>query len=221
MRPYLVYVSSRHDWPVPPTWRSPYRTFDLAFAAYDQPPACPGADFQFHSDLEKFRGAKELMGDRMLGYEAVAFLDDDIEVDASRLDALFRIGLRLDYLVWQPALSAGSFYTWKCTVERPGLAAVPTDFVDVMCPFFSRAGLREALPLFDVNYGAFGLDVLWSHRWPLERKGVIHHLPVGHHRPIGSCVRRMPNGLTKREELDEVLRAPELRAYWTRLCAGV
>lgn len=222
MRPYLVYVSSRHDWPVPPTWRNPARTFDLCLVGYDRAPLEPtAADMTFHSDLEKFRGAKAVLGSKLLDYEAVTFLDDDIELTATDLTACFREGLAHGWKVWQPALTPDSFYSWKCTVQQVGKSAETTEFVEVMMPFFSRAGLAEALPTFSLNYGAFGLDVLWSSRTPREQKGILHHLSAGHHRSIGSSSRLMPNGKTKLQELDELLRSQNLLPYWNRLCKGI
>ena len=217
----LVYVSSKSTWQPPEDWRH-NRSFKLAVAAYDAPPTCQDADYLFYGDLEKFRGAKEYMGNFLLDFRAVAFLDDDIEVTAEELALLFNLGLRGSYFVWQPALSADSYYSWKNTVldpryaNEPGGGAAPAEFIEVMCPFFSRQGLGQVLPLFDLNYGGWGLDVIWSEMWPQAKKAILHGLPVGHHRPIRSCDRKMPNGLTKIQELAELLDARGLRTYWDR-----
>jgi hypothetical protein len=203
-------VSSNSKWVNP--W--PEREFDLAFACYDLLPLKPtNADYIFLSNLEKFRGAYELMGEKLLAYKAVAFLDDDVEVDASRIMDIFHEGLERGYAVWQPALTPESVYCWSCTAQHPGAQASPAYFVEVMCPFFSREGLEKTLPIFTENYGGCGLDVLWSNMFPLEKKGMLHHLSAGHYRPICSAQRKMPNGLTKAQESRQTIAKHGLQAF--------
>ena len=218
MRKLLVYVSGPASWVMPSSWN--HCDFDVAFSAFDAIPKCTAPDYLFHTPLEKLHGALINMGHQLLQYDAVAFLDDDVEASGPLLDCIFRAGVQADFLVWQPALTPDSFYSWKNTVQRPNAETEDTEFVEVMCPFFSRRGLSLCLPMFGINFSGHGLDVLWSSLIPRPRKGIIHHMPVGHHRPLSPNGRRMPNGLTKNQELTNLLRERSLQSYWNKIVEG-
>lgn len=130
-------------------------------------------------------------------YEAIWFPDDDIRVDPAGVDRLFATFHRLGMLLAQPSLADGSYVSHEITRWNGSFEARFTNFVEAMCPLFSRAALETCAPSFPLVVSAFGLDMIWARMLgdPRDRVGMIDAAPVVHSRPIGGGTWRRPPGL--------------------------
>jgi hypothetical protein len=100
-------------------------------------------------------------------------------------------------LLAQPSLADGSYVAHEITRWNGSFEVRFTNFVEAMCPLFSREALRRCAPSFTKVYTAFGLDMVWARILgdPRDRIGMIDAAPVIHSRPIGGGTWRRPPGL--------------------------
>ena len=99
--------------------------------------------------------------DLLLRYEAALFLDDDVEIGASRIDELFRAMAEEELDLAQPALTADSDCAWPF-LKRPeageGIFQVST--VEIMAPLMTRRALEAAGWAFSESVSGWGTDLL-------------------------------------------------------------
>ena len=207
-RPYLVWVSTNHG-KCAAELDGKDRLFDVALHDYGpwSPVKSNTADFWIDSEgTEKFEtaAANPLL---LLGYEYVAFLDDDLDITTHDLNNMFEIGKRFHLNLFQPALTLASYGTYRHLYQDPigykalGVREVP--FVEIMCPVFSKFMLERCLWTFDLNQSGWGLDVyIWPklcvHQYCLDK------VPIRHMREPSRRDRKNRSGLTCFQECDIV-----------------
>jgi hypothetical protein len=209
MRDYLVYVSAKDGkWLVDV---DETRLFDVAVNDWAGGGLRNGEEYWFQQDIEKLDAAKQLMGEQLLDYKAVAFFEDDEVLSTADINRLFETGVALGLSLWQPSVSSDSFYSWAVTLHQDTLVR-KTTFVEMMCPFFSREALRVCLPHFGENLSAWGLD---THVFPgllnYEGMAIIDAVQVKHIRPCTMGDRILKNGKTPRQEWQEIITRYERR----------
>jgi hypothetical protein len=176
----------------------PDRTYDLFVIAYEdfcdrRAPVLEASDRVFHRRGPKWSIVASVideLGPAIDAYGTIWIPDDDIFIRAPDIDRLFDIFERHGFAMAQPSLSPQSHHSFAALVKRPGRLYRETNFVEVMAPMFSRAGLRRVTPTMTTTESGWGLDFLWSqHVLADERVGVIdavsmtHTAPVQHERP--------------------------------------
>jgi hypothetical protein len=206
-RPFLVWCSTKHGESKAELFGE-NRMFDVAlhdYAPWTTIQRTAEAEYYLPSEgTEKFEtaAANPLL---LMQYDAVAFLDDDLEISTTMLNRLFLIGITYGLQIYQPALSRDSFYSHEHLRQDDRLFSPPircVPFVEVMCPFFSADALKKCLWSFDLNQSGWGLDCfIWN---KLCKTHVLDIITVGHHRPPARRLRTMRNGLTPFQELDIV-----------------
>jgi hypothetical protein len=129
-------------------------------------------------------------------YEAIWFPDDDIRVDPAGVERMFATFRRLEMLLAQPSLADGSYVAHEITRWNGSFEVRYTNFVEAMCPLFSREALQRCAPALTKVFSAFGLDMVWARILgdPRDRVGLIDAAPVVHSRPIGGGTWRRPQG---------------------------
>jgi hypothetical protein len=163
------------------------RTFDLLVSYYGEQPDRfrEGADI-YHA----MRGPRWPAHDAicreniafMAAYDFVGFACDDLRAELETWNGLFAMCRSFQLDLAQPAI-AGEV-TFDITRPVEGCALRYTDFVEIMCPIFSRRALALLHRSFSESVSGWGLDWLWRHEL-LRRRGkmaIIDCLPVTHHR---------------------------------------
>ena len=131
----------------------------------------------------------EMRADLLFRYEAVLFLDDDVEVGADGIDALFRAmtAERLDLI--QPALTADSLTAYPF-LKKPSVGAgvMRVSSVEIMAPAMTRRALERASWVFAESVSGWGSDLILG---PAVRSafgpmsvGVIGSVAVRHATPV-------------------------------------
>lgn len=156
----------------------------------------------------KFKRARALLPE-LSRYEAVWFPDDDISVTPAGVERLFETFHALDMLLAQPSLADGSYVSHEITRWNGSFVVRFTNFVEAMCPLFSRAALQACAPSFDQSVSAFGLDEVWARILgdPRDRVGMIDAAPVVHTRPIGAGTWRRPEGFDPERDRAKIFAA--------------
>jgi hypothetical protein len=140
-------------------------------------------------------------------YEAIWFPDDDIRGDPAGVERMFATFRAHRMLLAQPSLADGSYVAHEITRWNGSFDVRFTNFVEAMCPLFSREALRRCAPGLTKVSSAFGLDMVWSRILgdPRDRIGMIDAAPVVHSRPIGGGTWRRPPGLDPQGDLVRIL----------------
>ncbi len=191
-RRFLVFVQTSH--PLEKAY-DPARTFDVLLNFYDGPPTreWPGIEYLVSQRGTKTTGIAKLMAvrpDILLSYDAVLFLDDDVELSSRSVDELFAKMEQAGLDLAQPSLSAESVCSWP-VLKQPsvGTNVRGLNTVEIMMPALSRLALRTASWTFDRSVSGYGVDLLLG-REIVDRRGrkagVIGSVVATHRKPIDS-----------------------------------
>jgi hypothetical protein len=173
-------------------WLDEPRHYDVLLNYYEEADADPRADalaFQAGTKTTAIRRLLQERPDLLMRYEAVLFLDDDVEIGAADIDALFGAMTREKLDLAQPALTADSESAWAF-LKRP--EAPKTVFrvstVEIMAPIMTRRALAAAGSAFSETVSGWGTDLLLG---PAVRAafgpssvGVIGAVAVRHTRKV-------------------------------------
>lgn len=208
-RKFLVYVAGA--FPIGDIFGAD-RTYDIALNNFDgQIEYKEHAEYRFCHKGEKWPSIVANLNPAMLAkYDAVCFLDDDIEISTDTLNKAFADGLEAKLSVWQVSLTPDSHYGWPHTVCGKTGAVRRVPFIEIMMPIFSREALAEAWPTFAENESGWGIDFLYSQLFHRSKVAILDNLTAKHARPIQSQDRVMKNGKKAVEEATELCRKHKL-----------
>jgi hypothetical protein len=140
------------------------RAYDVLLNYYHESDVHPKADIavvQAGTKTTSIRRLMELRPDLLLRYQAVLFLDDDVEIDAQGIEAFFRAMTAEKLDLAQPALSADSA-TAYAFLKKPSANAGVTRLssVEIMAPALTRRALECAKWAFAESVSGWGADLL-------------------------------------------------------------
>jgi hypothetical protein len=168
------------------------RGYDVLLNYYHESDVHPKADIavvQAGTKTTSIRRLLELRPDLLLPYQAVLFLDDDVEIGAEGIEALFRAMTAEKLDLAQPALTADSA-TAYAFLKKPSVGADVTrvSSVEIMAPALTRRALESAKWVFAESVSGWGGDLLLG---PAVRAacgpmsvGVIGSVAVRHPAPV-------------------------------------
>ncbi len=216
-------TSTHREWIGDPATRS----YDVWLDYYGEGDSSKWAGDQAHltdgPGTTKYARARALLPE-LSRYEAVWFPDDDISVDAAGVERLFETFHSLDMLLAQPSLADGSYVSHEITRWNGSFVVRYTNFVEAMCPLFSRASLEACAPSFTQSISAYGIDMVWARMLgdPRDRVGMIDAAPVVHGRPVGAGTWRRPDGFDPQGDRARMLAAYGVPApFKFRIYSGV
>ncbi len=173
-RRYLVIIRAG-DGSLHPNWLegSAERNWDLLVHSFG--PQCPWENQEgveiiraLGSDIQgpKMRAIHSLYIQKpelFLAYDYICVADDDLATNLETLNRMFILCEHYGLELAQPALTRDSYMAnWGITMENNSFLLRYTNFVEVMCPVFSRAFFDLCAPTFNENLSGYGLDLLWS-----------------------------------------------------------
>jgi hypothetical protein len=190
VRSRLVFVQCGRGFDAP--WLSEPRSFDVLLNGYQEIDADPRADAVVFQAGTKTTAIRRLLAERpdsLLRYEAVLFLDDDVELGATDIDALFAAMAAEGLHLAQPALTADSECAWPFLMRPKAPNRVfQTSTVEIMAPLMTRRALEAAGSTFSETVSGWGTDLLLG---PAVREafgpgsvGVIGSVAVRHARKV-------------------------------------
>jgi hypothetical protein len=140
------------------------RGYDVLLNYYRESAVNPKAEIAVFQAGTKTTAVRRLMDERpdlLLRYEAVLFLDDDVEIGAEGIEALFRAMTAENLDLAQPALSADSFTAYPF-LKKPsaGDGVMRVSSVEIMAPAMTRRALQCANWAFAESVSGWGSDLL-------------------------------------------------------------
>ncbi len=153
-------------------------------------------------------------------YRYIWIADPDLELAPGGISRLFGIAERYGLDLSQPALTGDSYWSFPHTLRHSLYLFRKTNFVEVMCPLFSRDALRSSLHWFDLNRSTWGTDVCWSFSLAGHMSlAIIDDVTVRHGMPIdlkaGAWYAKLrAEGVDPFEELERAVST--VGAHWFR-----
>lgn len=167
------------------------RDWDLVVSYFGDDPACYRATDERRIDDKglKFGGLHALLQRETfwLDYDYILLPDDDLSWDQDAISLLFAEMRAAGFLLAQPALAWGSYFSLPITLHHPSFRVRVTDFVEIMVPCFRRDFLVQCLPTFTANLSGWGLSSLWPSMLPPGKPlcGIVDSVQVTHTRAVG------------------------------------
>jgi hypothetical protein len=216
MRSDLVFVRAGDD-SLHLEWirDDPARTWDCFVSYYGPEDRSEfGGEYFARGGINKFQHLKALAAERpdlFSAYDYVWAVDPDIHVEAGDISRLFSIARAHGLDLAQPSLTPHSHVSHRITLHNPNYRLRRTNFVEVMCPVFSRTSLQTCMSSFEATQSTWGLDYLWPTLLGVRaRIAVIDDIQVCHVKPVDTqngawyrYLRKM--GVDPREELERVV----------------
>jgi hypothetical protein len=154
------------------------------------------------------------------GYDRILVTDDDVVLPRHFLDNFIIAQNKCNFALCQPARTDTSWTDHQIVVQRPGLLARETRFVEIFCV---RSDLFSTLLPFDETSDmGWGLDFVWPVQVERAGKsmGIIDAVPVDHSlRKRSACYdfeeasRQQKNLLRCQDHFEEGDAFTVLRAY--------
>lgn len=148
------------------------------------------------------------------------FPDDDNDISAADVAKMFEIAHHNGLQLCQPSMSADSTEVgWEICRHVPESVFRRTNFVEIMCPCFSRTSLNVCCDMtFDANLSGWGLDFIWASLLGNRGIGIIDAVQLRHTGTGGSPNWALPNGKTPWQEMNETLPHYGLNYEQCRYC---
>jgi hypothetical protein len=168
------------------------RDYDVLLNYYEEGEANPRAEtvvVQAGTKTTAIRRLLEERPDLLLRYEAVLFLDDDVEIGADGIDRLFQAMAAETLDLAQPALTADSDSAWPF-LKKPaaGEGVLRTSTVEIMAPALTRRALERVGWVFAETVSGWGTDLALGPAvraaFGPESVGVVGSVAVRHARPV-------------------------------------
>ena len=144
-------------------------------------------------------------------FKYIGLLDDDIFISFSDLNKLLFIADLEQLDVFQASLTHDSYYHHRQFIQKTGRVMMPTNWVEIMAPFYSSEVFFEAGKEFNRSISGTGIDVYLIPTIQVligkTKTAVVHAVSMKHCRPIRTDNRIFRNG---KDNLTEIA---ELQAY--------
>lgn len=141
-------------------------------------------------------------------YEFIGIFDDDQFISVSDINKLLFIGNVEGLDVFQPSLTHDSFYDNRQFINKPGYNILPTDWVEVMCPFYRMEVFTTMAPYCIHNISGTGLDVYLvptvQYLLGMNSTAVVHAVQLKHCRPVRTGARLFSNNKSSIQEIQEM-----------------
>ena len=146
-----------------------------------------------------------------IDFKYIGLLDDDIFISYSDLNKLLFIANMEALDVFQASLTHDSYYHHRQFIQKAGNVIIPTNWVEIMAPFYSKEVFIEAGKEFNRSISGTGIDVYLIPTVQVlldkTKTAVVHAVSMKHCRPIRTDNRIFRNG---KDNLTEIA---ELQAY--------
>ncbi len=157
-------------------------------------------------------------------YDRVCFPDDDLLFDATLLNSFFYFAETLEFDLCQPALDFNSYFSHPVTLQSVSFSVRFTNFVEIMCPCFSKRFLDVSYKLFAESPSGWGMDNYWATMLDqnnMNLPGILDCTPITHTRPIGSAGSGCAPGHSPHDDLARFCQKRDFKVPVTRVLGGL
>lgn len=149
-----------------------------------------------------------LTNQKIESFKYIGILDDDICISISDLNKLLFIASLENLDVFQASLTHDSYYHHRQFIQKKGFQILPSQWVEIMAPFYSKEIFFEAGKEFKRSISGTGIDVYLIPMVQVllakTNTAVVHNVTMKHCRPIRTDNRVFSNGKTNLIEIAEL-----------------
>lgn len=149
-----------------------------------------------------------LIQNKATDFKYIGLMDDDLFISFSDLNKLIFIAEMEQLDVFQASLSHDSYYHHRQFIQKAGRVIIPTNWVEIMAPFYSSAVFFEAGKEFTRSISGTGIDVYLIPTIQVllnkTKTAVVHAVSMKHCRPIRTDNRIFSNGKDNLTEIAEL-----------------
>lgn len=171
------------------------RTYDIALSYYGD-----NDDFWKHKcdyfcsfRKSKFEGLSNFVENNLSlieRYDFVWFVDDDLWMHHKDVEKFFEICRKQQFVISQPSLMKGSFYSWEITLQRKYSQFRQVDFVEIMAPCFRVKDFHLFRETFKDAMSGYGLEWLWAEIGRKQKRdyfAIVDEVSMLHTREVGGA----------------------------------
>ncbi len=132
------------------------------------------------SKFQNFNYIYKKYYNKLMNYERIYIVDDDIIMNTNDINKLFNISKEFNLWICQPAFLPTSKISHEITLQQPGNILRYTNFVEVNTPVFSKEALIKFMKYYDDSLIGWGIDYLyiWANGKDIENKyAIIDSIP--------------------------------------------
>jgi hypothetical protein len=162
-------------------------SYDLFLINYGSKSYKKDAKYYIELKGSKFNLIKKAIQEypEILDYSFFWMPDDDVYIANKEIDRLFNYMSNYDLWIGQPSIIG--WYGLAMTLNNPNCFLRYTNYVEIMCPCFSRYALDLCIKTFELNKTGYGIDSLWNvildH--PTNKLSIIDDVVAMHTREVG------------------------------------
>ena len=143
--------------------------------------------------------------DSISKYQYIGIFDDDQYISMEDINKLLFIADLEQLDVFQPSITHDSYYDNRQFINKPGYQIIPSNWVEVMCPFYRMDIFNAFAPHCKDNISGTGLDIYLvptiQYLLGKTHTAVVHAVQVKHMRPVRTGKRIFSNGKTSIQEI--------------------
>jgi len=208
-----------------PSWLGNQREFDVALIYYPDEITDAikeylelNSDYLFFETGFKYTVLKKVLGEfaELRDYNFYWMPDDDVRMEQGSVNMLFNLAKKYELDLCQPSTTKKNI-SWKIVRQNKKCELRYTNYVEVMCPLFSKVALNLCLDSFSYTSSGWGLDFYWCSLIK-EKIAIIDRVKVHHTKKIeldgGALYKKLlqETGKEPHQELNEIIAKYDLDA---------
>lgn len=171
------------------SWLGPTRNFDLFLVYYGDEAG------KYHKDGDYYdiaKGTKFVILAQIVErhktifeqYDAIFVPDDDIYFTPSDCNRFLELFYAYDLHIAQPSIIG--YLTLPLIANVTFSSIRYTNWVELMCPCFSKEAFKKCVPSFRENISNWGIEYLWNRALgePKDKIAIIDEVIMSHTRPL-------------------------------------
>lgn len=167
-------------------WLYPNRDFDLYIIYYGKTKDKFLNDSTYYKKDtgNKFHLVARILEDKVLDeYDAIFIPDDDLYLSQWDINKFFRLFHKHNLALAQPAIMGWLSHPRTAPILTNELRF--TNWVEIMCPCFSREAFKLCSTVFLENSTSWGIEWLWSKLlgYPKDKISIVDNVVAVHTRP--------------------------------------
>ncbi len=149
-----------------------------------------------------------LIDKKQISFPYIGLIDDDILISVSDLNKILFIADVEKLDVFQASLTHDSYFHHRQFIHKSGYLVQPTNWVEIMAPFYSNEVFFTAGKDFNRSISGTGIDVYLIPTIQVllnkTKTAVVHAVQMKHCRPIRTDNRIFVNGKDNLTEIKEI-----------------
>ena len=188
-RSFAIFTSAGNNTNFHSTWgcSNPSRKYDVWVVYYGDNDETYDTYSKYVDYIERRKGSKfqnfyhvyQKYKEKLLAYEYIFIVDDDIIITPESIELLFETTKTYNLWISQPSFKRNSKISWEITKHKPHLKLAYTNFIEVNTPVISTKKLEQCMDKYDPSLIGWGIDLLFIQVLGIHEKkryAILHNV---------------------------------------------